>query len=640
LRVIEKNVSPPRRKSILDLLFGRALSSEEDVKEQIGPAAGIPVFGLDALSSAAYGPEAALTILIPLGLAAAAFMVPISLTIIVLLSIVYFSYRQTIAAYPHGGGSYTVATANLGERAGLLAGASLMLDYILNVAVGVSAGVGAIASAIPMLQPHTMELCLMILAILTLVNLRGIRDTGLVFMIPTYVFVACLGGVILAGLFKAAVHGGHPVPAAPIPRPGPAIRTVGLWLLVKAFSSGCTAMTGVEAVSNGVQAFREPRVKNARATLTTIIGILILLLAGIAYLCRAYGIGATPPGQLGYESVLSQITAAVSGRGVFYFVTMGAVMTVLALSANTSFADFPRLCRTIAEDGYLPYLFTVRGRRLVFSFGVGVLALLAGLLLVAFRGVTDRLIPLFAVGAFTAFTLSQAGMVMHWNRTGGPGSHRSMLINGVGTLATGLTTCFVIVAKFTEGAWITVLAVPVLIVLMSAVHRHYQKIMQETDSRTPLHLKGIVPPIVVVPLQRWSRIAEKALRFAYNLSQDLFVLHIAAEHETEGQIDDDLMSRWDEYIEKPALQAGFTPPKLAVLRSPYRLVITPIFKYILELERQHPHRLISVLVPELVEGRWYYYLLHNQRATALKVVLYTKGNGRIIVINVPWYLRS
>lgn len=260
MRVIEKNVSPPRQKSILDLLFGRALSSEEDVKEQIGPAAGIPVFGLDALSSAAYGPEAALTILIPLGLAAAAFMVPISLTIIVLLSIVYFSYRQTIAAYPHGGGSYTVATANLGERAGLLAGASLMLDYILNVAVGVSAGVGAIASAIPMLQPHTMGLCLMILAILTLVNLRGIRDTGRVFMIPTYVFVACLGGVILAGLFKAAVHGGHPVPAAPIPRPGPAIRAVGLWLLVKAFSSGCTAMTGVEAVSNGVQAFREPRV--------------------------------------------------------------------------------------------------------------------------------------------------------------------------------------------------------------------------------------------------------------------------------------------------------------------------------------------------------------------------------------------
>lgn len=610
------------------------------MKEQIGPAAGIPVFGLDALSSAAYGPEAALTILIPLGLAAAAFMVPISLTIIVLLSIVYFSYRQTVAAYPHGGGSYTVATANLGERAGLLAGASLMLDYILNVAVGISAGVGAIASAIPMLQPHTMGLCLMILAILTLVNLRGIRDTGLVFMIPTYVFVACLGGVILAGLFKAAVHGGHPVPAAPIPRPGPAIRAVGLWLLVKAFSSGCTAMTGVEAVSNGVQAFRKPRVKNARATLTTIIAILILLLAGIAYLCRAYGIGATPPGQLGYESVLSQITAAVSGRGVFYFVTMGAVLTVLALSANTSFADFPRLCRAIAEDGYLPYLFTVRGRRLVFSFGVGVLAILAGLLLIAFRGVTDRLIPLFAVGAFTAFTLSQAGMVMHWNRSGGPGSHRSMLINGVGTLATGLTTCVVIVAKFTEGAWITVLAVPVLIVLMSAVHRHYQKIMQETDSRTSLHLKGIVPPIVVVPLQRWSRIAEKALRFAYTLSQDLFVIHIAPEDETEGQIEDDLMSRWDEYIEKPALQAGFTPPKLVVLRSPYRLVITPIFKYILELERQHSHRLISVLVPELVERRWYYYPLHNQRATALKVVLYTKGNGRIIVINVPWYLRS
>ncbi|HVH89339.1 MAG TPA: APC family permease, partial [Terriglobales bacterium] len=414
MKVIEQTATPPEQETLLDLLFGRPLSSEEDSKERIGPAAGIPVFGLDALSSAAYGPEAALTILIPLGMAGATYSVPISLTIIVLLSIVYFSYRQTIAAYPTGGGSYTVARENLGDRVGLLAGASLMLDYILNVAVGISAGVGAIVSAVPALQRHTLGLCLGILLVLTLVNLRGVREAGLVFMFPTYIFVACLGGVIVAGLFQTLSHAGHPAPAASIPRPGQAVAAVTLWLLVKAFASGCTAMTGVEAVSNGVQAFREPKVKNARATLTTIIAILIVLLAGIAYLCRAYGIGATPPGQAGYESVLSQLTAAVSGRGVFYFVTMGAVLTVLALSANTSFADFPRLCRAIAEHGYLPYPFTIRGRRLVFSFGVYALAVLAGLLLIAFNGVTDRLIPLFAVGAFTAFTLSQSGMVMHW----------------------------------------------------------------------------------------------------------------------------------------------------------------------------------------------------------------------------------
>jgi amino acid transporter len=638
--MIEQTATPTGKKSILDVLFGRPLSSEEDEKERIGPAAGIPVFGLDALSSAAYGPEAALTILIPLGLAGLAYIVPISFTIIVLLTIVYFSYRQTIAAYPNGGGSYTVASENLGERAGLLAGASLMLDCVLNVAVGISAGVGALVSAVPSLRPHTPMLCLAILLMLTLVNLRGVREAGVAFMIPIYVFVACLGGVILSGLFKTFLHGGHPMPAAPMPNAAPAVSVVSLWLLVKAFSSGCTAMTGVEAVSNGVQAFREPVVKNARATLTTIIAILILLLAGIAYLCRVYGISATPPGEPGYQSVLSQLTAAVDGRGVFYFVTMAAVLTVLALSANTSFADFPRLCRAIAENGYLPFPFTIRGRRLVFSFGVYVLAFLAGFLLIMFKGVTDRLIPLFAVGAFMAFTLSQAGMVMHWKRSAGRGARVSMMVNGVGALATGLTTCVVIVAKFTEGAWITVLAIPGLILLMSAVHRHYERIFRETASPTPARLKGIAPPIVVLPLQRWSRVAEKALRFAYTLSQDVLVLHIVPEDEQGEHTKDRLTSMWDEYIEKPAVQAGFAPPELVLLRSPYRLVLTPIVEYILELEHVYPKRLISVLVPELVERRWYYYLLHNQRATALKVILYIRGNGRIVVINVPWYLRS
>lgn len=638
--MIQQAATLPSRKSILDLLFGRPLSSEDDVKERVGPAAGVPVFGLDALSSAAYGPEAALTMLIPLGVAASGYIVPLSLTITILLSIVFFSYRQTIAAYPNGGGSYIVASANLGRSAGLLAGASLMIDYTLNVAVGISAGVGAMVSALPLLQPYTLGLCLLILVILTLMNLRGVREAGLAFMAPTYVFVACLGVVIVTGLMKTLSHGGHPVPAAPIPRPGPAMTAVSLWLLVKAFSSGCTAMTGVEAVSNGVQAFREPRVKKARMTLTIIIGILILLLAGIAYLCRAYGIAATQPGQPGYESVLSQLTAAVSGRGILYFVSMTAVLTVLALSANTSFADFPRLCHAIAEDGYLPYLFTIRGRRLVFSFGVFALAILAGVLLITFRGVTDRLIPLFAVGAFMAFTLSQAGMVMHWRKSERPGARGSMLVNGIGAVATGLTTCVVIVAKFAEGAWITVLAIPGFMLLMFAVHRHYRMIIRETASHKPAHLKGIAPPIIVMPLQRWSRVAEKALRFAYTLSQDLFVLHIAPEGEDETPNKNELLRVWNDYVERPAAQARLKPPELVILRSPYRLVITPIFKYILELERIHPDRLISVLVPEIVERKWYYYLLHNQRATALKVVLYTKGNGRIIVISVPWYLRS
>lgn len=654
MRTTQPSPARPPRQSIISFLFGRPLSSDEDTKEQIGPAAGVPVFGLDALSSAAYGPEAALTILIPLGVVGASYILPISAIIIVLLSIVYFSYRQTIAAYPGGGGSYIVASSNLGARAGLVAGAALMLDYVLNVAVGISAGVGAVVSAVPALQPHTLVLCLGILAVLTLVNLRGVREAGAVFMAPTYAFVLCLGATILIGILRSFSHPGHLVPVAPIPRPQTALVSVSLWLLLKSFASGCTAMTGVEAVSNGVQAFREPRAKNARATLTFIIAVLVLLLAGIAYLCKAYGITATPPGQAGYESVLSQLTAAVAGRGVFYFITMISIVSVLALSANTSFADFPRLCRSIAEDSYLPNLFTIRGRRLIFSFGVYALAILAAILLIVFGGVTDRLIPLFAVGAFTAFTLSQSGMVVHWRKNRRRGSGASMLINGVGAVATGLTTCVVVVAKFKEGAWITVLAIPGLILLMSAVHRQYARIRRETNCDRPADFSGIKKPIVVMPLQSWSKLAEKALRFAYTLSDELVVVHIVPEDQSDkdqqnkssekqssaSEIKDGLSGIWKEYVETPAAHAGLAPPQLMLVPSPYRFVITPIYQYILDLERKNPGRWISVLVPELVERRWYYYLLHNQRAAALKVILYAKGDRRIVVVNVPWYLRA
>ncbi|HKW15977.1 MAG TPA: APC family permease [Terriglobales bacterium] len=649
--ITEKKAAKPKR-SLVDVLFGRPLSSDEDTKEQVGPAAGVPIFGLDALSSAAYGPEAALTILLPLGVAGAAYILPISVTIIVLLSIVYFSYRQTITAYPGGGGSYIVASANLGAHAGLVAGGALMLDYVLNVAVGISAGVGAVVSAVPSLQPHTLVLCLGVLAVLTVVNLRGVREAGAIFMVPTYVFVACLGATLVMGVVRSILHGGHPLPVAPVPRPAAALTAVSAWLVLKSFASGCTAMTGVEAVSNGVQAFREPRDKNARATLTIIIAVLLLLLAGIAYLCKAYGIAATPPGQAGYQSVLSQLTSAVVGRGVFYFITMVAILSVLALSANTSFADFPRLCRSIAQDRYLPDFFTIRGRRLVFSFGVYTLAIFAAILLLVFHGVTDRLIPLFAVGAFTAFTLSQSGMVLHWRKNRRRGSGASMLINGVGALATGLTTLVVVVAKFTDGAWITVLAIPALVVLMSAVHRHYERMRRETECRGPASFVDIVAPVVVVPLQNWSKVGEKALRFAYTLSQELIVLHVVPEElptrpqarrkrrDTKTEIQDGLTNFWDEYIRKPATQAKLKPPELVVVKSPYRVVITPIHEYVLELERKSPNRWIAVLVPELIERRWYYYLLHNQRAAALKLLLYAKGDRRIIVVNVPWYLRS
>src|ERR1700693_1620351 len=469
----------------INVLFGRPLASSEDEGERITPTQGIPTFGLDALSSAAYGPEAALTILLPVCLVVVRYIVPLTAAIMGLLVIVYFSYRQTIAAYPMGGGSYTVAKENLGNRAGLLAGAALMIDYLLNVAVGISAGIGALVSAVPSLQPHTLAMCLAVLVILTMVNLRGVKEAGSAFEAPTYFFVGTLAVVILIGLYKVVASGGHPVAVVALGqaagRAPAALQVVGAWILLKAFASGCTALTGVEAVSNGVQAFRKPVVPAARATLTAIIAILIVLLGGIAVLVRYYGIMATDPGAPGYQSVLSMVTAAVAGKGIFYDVTMFSVLLVLCLSANTAFADFSRLCRMIARDDYLPHSLATRGRRLVFSQGIWALAMLAGLLLILFQGVTDRLIPLFAVGAFIAFTLSQAGMVgALWRTASGFEAAHGILINGLGALATGITVMVIVVAKFAEGAWVVVLLLPAVVVFMKSVRRHYEKVEQET----------------------------------------------------------------------------------------------------------------------------------------------------------------
>jgi amino acid transporter len=621
--------------SLLDLLLGRPLASDEARAESVGAAAAIPIFGLDALSSAAYGPEAALTLLIPLGAAGIAYMVPISASIIVLLTIVYFSYRQTIQAYPGGGGSYTVARQNLGVSAGLLAASALMIDYVLVVAVGISAGVGALVSAVPSLQPHTLALCLGILVLITLINLRGVREAGVIFMAPTYLFVGSLLVAIAIGVFKALTAGGHPLPVEPLPRIAMATAVPSVWLILQAFASGCTAMTGVEAVSNGVKAFREPVIPTARRTLTIIIALLLVLLAGIAYLVRAYGIGATDPGQPGYQSVLSMLLTAVAGRGVFYYASIGSILLVLALSANTAFADFPRLCRAIAMNNYLPHSFATRGRRLVYSQGILVLAVLAGLLLILFGGVTDRLIPLFAVGAFLAFTLSQAGMVGHWRRVGGAGATRSILVNGLGAVATGITVVVVLVAKFVQGAWITVLLIPGIFLAMSYVRRHYHRVFLEIRSPTPLDLNDLTPPLVILPIQSWNHIAKKALCFALKISPDIRAVHVDC---GEGTLT--LREEWSRFVAEPTRQAGVATPQLVVLTSPYRHILAPIVEYVLEAERTCPNQQIAVLIPELVERHWYHHLMHNKQASVLKALLLWKGNQRIIVINVPWYLSS
>jgi amino acid transporter len=620
--------------SILDVILGRPLDTAQEGEQKVGPVGGVPIFGLDALSSAAYGPEAALTILIPLGVAGLQNIIPISASIIVLLTIVYFSYRQTIAAYPAGGGSYTVAHENLGAKPGLLAAAALMIDYILTVAVGISAGVGALVSAMPTLQAYTLSICLSILILLSLINLRGVREASFVFMLPTYLFVGCLLSLTGWGGLKVLLSAGHPQAVInPVQLPA-AQESVSAWILLKAFASGCTALTGVEAVSNGVQAFREPVVTSARRTLTVIIAILIVLLAGIAYLVHAYQIGATPPGQSGYQSMLSQLTKAVAGEGVFYYLTIASILIALSFSANTAFADFPRLCRAVAVDGYLPRSFTNRGRRLVYSEGIIVLTIFSGVLLWAFGGITDHLIPLYAVGAFMAFTLSQAGMVAHWKRTAPGRMSGSLFVNGLGALATLGTVGVIIVAKFREGAWVTLLLLALLLGLMTAVRRHYDRIEKELIAPASAKIQRASQLLVVIPVESWNKVSQKALGFALSLSPNVQAVHI----QCDGT--DELLKAWRLQVEEPARKAGAPIPELVVVQSPYRFVVQPIVDHVLALESQNLQRTIAVVIPHLVEPRWYNYFLHNQRGDLLAGLLFLKGDRRIVTINVPWYLRE
>jgi len=620
--------------TLLDILVGKPIRTSDERAEQIGPAQGIPIFGLDALSSAAYGPEAALSLLIPLGLIGVRYIMPVSAAIITLLVIVYFSYRQTIAAYPHGGGSYTVARFNLGPSAGLLAAAALLADYILTAAVGISAGVGALVSAIPSLLPHTVPLCVGILIVVAILNLRGVRDAGLAFAVPTYLFVGTLLITIAGGVLRVILTGGHPAPVAPLPVPPPATVTVSYWLLLKVFASGCTALTGVEAVSNGVKAFREPAVDNARRSLTAIIFMLAVLLAGISYLVNVYGIAATDPGLPGYQSVLSMLISAVFGKGIFYYVTIASILFVLSLSANTAFADFPRLCRAIAQNNYLPHAFAYRGRRLVYTYGIVTLALLCGGLLILFRGVTDRLIPLYAVGAFLAFTLSQAGMVMHWRKNRCPHWMKYAIVNGVGAFVTGITVVVILVAKFAEGAWITLLFVPLTIAMFSGVRRHYHSVSVLTSCQEPVRASILSQrPIVVIPVDHWSDITRQGIEFAGRLSSEVIAVHVEPGEHLEL-----LQSDWANYVDKPFRAAGMEPPQLKVLPSPYRFVIIPIAQFVLDLSQSHPDRTIIVVIPELVEERWYEYFLHNQRGRLLEWVLLARGNERIFTVSAPWYI--
>lgn len=458
------------------------------------------------------------------------------------------------------------------------------------------------------------------------------------FLVPTYLFVVCLFGIIAAGVFESVATQGHPHPSVPLPSPAgngtsALAGATALWLIARAFAAGCTAMTGVEAVSNGTKAFREPMVKNARTTLTLITGILAILLVGIAYLARAYGIVATDPGVSGYESLISQLIAAVAGRGIVYDVSIGSVIAVLIFSANTGFADFPRTCQILARDNFLPHAFAERGRRLVFSYGILVLTALAGLLLVVFGGITDNLIPLFAIGAFLAFTLSQAGMVQHWRRQGG--RPFAMLINGLGAAATAATLAVILVSKFTEGGWITVVLIPLMLVVFYKANRHYKHVGRQLMCREPLDFRDQNPPIVLVPVRGWSRLTRKAVHFATLLTPDVYGVHVQTEQTGAAAWAEE---QWRQYVTAPALAGGRKPPVFVQLPNPYRRLFGSLVDYIETLKAAHPGRRVAIVIPDVIENRWYHSLLHNQRAVLLRTVLRIKADPRVVVITVPWYL--
>ena len=622
---------------LFDLIFGRPLETHKEHEQKVGVAAGIPIFGLDNLTSAAYGPELAMTLLIPLGMMGVQrYLMPIFGVILALFVILYFSYRQTIAAYPNGGGSYTVASENLGDMAGLFAAAALMIDYILTAAVGISAGVTALVSAVPLLHPHQLSLCILILAVIVVVNMRGVKESGFAFMLPTFMFVGTLVATVAVGVWHAVTAGGHPTPVMAPPPPIPAtLQYLTVWLMLKAFASGCAAMTGVEAVSNGVTAFREPRARNANRALSVIISILMVLLLGLSYVARAYGVTAMDPNASDYQSVLSIEVAAVFGRGWFYFVTMGSVLAALSFSANTAFADFPRMARAIAMRDYMPHVFLMKGRRLLFSHGIYALAGFTALLLIAFQGVTDRLIPLYAIGAFLAFTLSQAGMVKHWLKEK-DAKHRGlkMFLNGVGATATGITLVVVLVAKFTSGAWITALLVPMLIGMMLAIKRHYQRVAIEIAEPAPLRIGRLEAPMVVIPMAKWDKPAEKALRFGMTLSSNVKVVHV--DNGESAPLD----TVWERMVQDPLSERDLPEPELITVKSSFRTVVSPLMDVVLRLEEENPSVKIAVLLPELVLRNWWEYPLHNHRVQLLKLLLLLKGKQRIVVINIPWYLSA
>jgi amino acid transporter len=601
--------------SLKRFLVGKPIPSSMAHHERLSRVTGLAVLSSDALSSVAYATDFILSTLIVAGVGAFTHAIPISLVIAALLAIVAFSYRQTIHAYPTGGGAYIVAKENIGPMAGLIAAASLLVDYTLTVSVSISAGVLAITSAFPRLDVFRVEMCLLFLAILMVGNLRGIRESGRIFAVPTYFFVVSIGILILAGLYKYLTGTITPVNAPLPPEAGHAPLTV--FLLLTAFANGCTAMTGVEAVSNGVPAFRPPEAKNASATLVSMAVLAIGMFVGITVLAHAFQVIPSAA-----ESGVSQLGRAIFGKGPAYYLLQAATTLILVLAANTAYADFPRLASIVARDRYLPRQFMNQGDRLAFSNGILVLSVFAAILIIVFRGDTQGLLPLYMIGVFVSFTLSQAGMVIHWRKTKEAGWKTSALINGFGALVTGVVLVIVAVTKTLEGAWIVLLLIPLIVTIFRSTRQHYDHVASQ------LTLRGYQPErrahnTVVMPIGGMQRAVVEALRYAETLSDDVRAVYVDIDPKATEQIRKD----WDIWGGRVTL---------VVLPSPYRSVMEPLLAYITQVETERPTDYVTVILPEFVPARWWQHLLHNQSALLIKGALLFRPNT--VVTSVPFHL--
>jgi amino acid transporter len=612
------------------LLVGRALRTEQASHERLTKKTALAVFSSDALSSTAYATE---EILLVLAVAATAtsgasftYVIPVSVAIAVLLGIVATSYRQTIHAYPSGGGAYIVAKENLGTTPGLIAGASLLVDYVLTVSVSIAAGVAAITSAAQgtryaWLAEHRVVLCLVFIAFIAIANLRGVRESGALFATPTYVFVVSFLFMIAFGLFHYFTEGAPMLAEGELKTAeGYSLQPLTLFLLLGAFSNGCAALTGIEAISNGVQAFKKPEARNAAATLVWMALLLTTMFLGTSVMAYLYHVHPKES-----ETVISQFARIMFNGplGWFYYVVQAATAAILVLAANTAFADFPRLSSLLARDRFLPRQLANRGDRLVFSNGIAILAVFSGLLVIAFGGDTSRLIPLYAIGVFLSFTLSQSGMVVHGLRE--RAKRGSILINGIGALATFIVLCVFVATKFIHGAWIVVVVIPLLVWLFRAIQKHYLMVAKQLSTEGLEQLRPI-KNTVIVPISGIHRGVVCALQYAQSIASDrVQAVYVDFEEEATHSLKD----KWERW------GAGV---QLVVLPSPYRELTRPLLRHITRLRKENRDNMITVVVPEFIPARWWQHFLHNQSSLLLKgALLFKKG---VIVTSVPYHLEQ